>query len=99
MAWLEPSVVDMWDKLGMTRNLFGIDPGFSVSRPVPVFAAEIITPIVAAFVITQAAGWVADLEQGRVEIILVRRPSRGPDSSGNDSSRSSPGSPRSSRAG
>ena len=70
MAWLEPSVEDMWDKLGMTRNLFGSDPGFSVARQYLSFAAEIITPIIAAFVVTQAAGWVADLEQGRVEILL-----------------------------
>jgi ABC-2 type transport system permease protein len=34
------------------------------------FITDVIAPIVAAFVITQAAGWVADLEQGRVETLL-----------------------------
>lgn len=71
MAWLEPSVVDVWDKLSFTRNMMEIDPTFSVSDQYLSFAGEMITPIVAAFVIAQAAGWVADLDQGRVEIILA----------------------------
>lgn len=71
MAWLEPNVVDVWDKLSFTRTMMEIDPTFRVSDQYLSFAAEIITPIVAAFVIAQAAGWVADLDQGRVEIILA----------------------------
>jgi ABC-2 type transport system permease protein len=70
MAWLEPSVIDVWDKFDFTRNLTAINPRFSPSDHYLSFAAEIIAPIVAAFVITRAAGWVADLEKGRVEIIL-----------------------------
>ena len=70
MAWLEPSVIDVWDKFDFTRNLTAINPRFSPSDHYLSFAAEIIAPIVAAYVITRAAGWVADLEKGRVEIIL-----------------------------
>src|SRR5664279_1849949 len=35
------------------------------------FAAQIVVPIVTAYVLTQAAGWVADLKQGRLELILA----------------------------
>ncbi len=35
------------------------------------FAGEMITPVIAAYVITQASGWVADLAGGRVELILA----------------------------
>ena len=33
-----------------------------------LFAAQIVVPIVTAYVLTQAAGWVADLKQGRLEL-------------------------------
>jgi len=35
------------------------------------FAAQIVVPMVTAYVLTQAAGWVADLKQGRLELILA----------------------------
>ena len=70
MAWLEPNVIDVWNKFDFTRNLTVIDPRFSPSDHYLSFAAEILAPIVAALVVTRAAGWVADLQQGRVEIVL-----------------------------
>jgi ABC-2 type transport system permease protein len=70
MAWLEPNVIDVWNKFDFTRNLTAIDPRFSPSDHYLSFAAEILAPIVAALVVTRAAGWVADLQQGRVEIVL-----------------------------
>jgi ABC-2 type transport system permease protein len=69
-AWLTPSVIDVWDKFGFTRNVMAIDPSFSAADHYLSFAAEILAPIVAAFVITRAASWVADLQSGRVEITL-----------------------------
>jgi ABC-2 type transport system permease protein len=70
MAWLEPNVIDVWNKFDFARNLTAIDPRFSPSDHYLSFAAEILAPIVAALVVTRAAGWVADLQQGRVEIVL-----------------------------
>lgn len=34
------------------------------------FAAELVGPVVAAYVIVQASGWVADAQQGRLDMIL-----------------------------
>ncbi|MGE5131782.1 MAG: ABC transporter permease subunit [Gemmatimonadota bacterium] len=71
MAWLEPGVVDLWDRLGLVRNWFGTQPGHAPAEQYLSFAAEIVAPVVAAFVITRAAAWVADLRQGRVELVLA----------------------------
>ncbi|WP_041781963.1 ABC transporter permease subunit [Mycolicibacterium chubuense] len=70
MAWLEPNVIDVWSKFGFTKNLSAIDPRFSPTDQYLSFAAEILAPILAALVVTRAAAWIADLDQGRVEIIL-----------------------------
>ncbi len=71
MAWLEPTVADMWDKFQYTQRLLGADPAHSVADQYLAFAGQFIVPIVTAYVITQAAGWVADLRQGRVELLLA----------------------------
>jgi ABC-2 type transport system permease protein len=71
MAWLEPTVVDMWEEFQLTQNLIGRDPELTVADEYLSFAAQIVVPIVAAYVITQAAGWVGDLKQGRVELLLA----------------------------
>ena len=71
MASLEPTVVDMWDRLKLVQNFIGTRPGVSAADQYLSFAAEIVAPIIAAFVIVQAAGWVADLRQGRVEFVLA----------------------------
>lgn len=71
MAWLEPGVVDLWDRVRLIRNWIGTQPGHSPAAQYLSFAAEILAPIVAAFVITRAAAWVADFRQGRVEAILA----------------------------
>jgi ABC-2 type transport system permease protein len=71
MAWLEPTVADMWDEFQLTQNLIGRDPDLTVADEYLSFASQIVVPIVAAYVITQAAGWVGDLKQGRVELLLA----------------------------
>jgi ABC-2 type transport system permease protein len=70
MAWLEPTVADMWDEFQYTQRLLGTDPGHSVADQYLALAGQFIVPVAIAYVITQAAGWVADLRQGRVELLL-----------------------------
>jgi ABC-2 type transport system permease protein len=71
MAWLEPTVADMWDKFQLTQTMIGRDPDLTVADQYLSFAGQIVAPIAAAYVITQAAGWVGDLAHGRVELILA----------------------------
>jgi ABC-2 type transport system permease protein len=71
MARLEPSVVDMWNKVKLVQKFIGTQPGRSATDQYLSFAAEILAPIVVTYVITRAAAWVADLRQGRVELILA----------------------------
>ena len=71
MASLQPSVVDVWNKMKLVQTIAGTQAGRSAADQYMSFAAEIIAPIIAAFVIAQAANWVADLKQGRVELILA----------------------------
>lgn len=70
MAWLEPEVADMWDKFDITRRMLQISPGFTAADQYFGFVSEFVSPIVAAFVITQAAGWVGDHEHGRTALLL-----------------------------
>jgi ABC-2 type transport system permease protein len=70
MAWMEPGVADMWDDYEYTQRIVGNATG-SIPDQYLNFAGQLIVPFVAAYVITQAAGWVTDLRQGRVELILA----------------------------
>jgi ABC-2 type transport system permease protein len=71
MGWLEPTVADMWNEFQYTQRIFGAESGSSVADQYLAFAGQMILPIVAAYVVTQAAGWVNDLKQGRVELVLA----------------------------
>jgi ABC-2 type transport system permease protein len=71
IAWLEPTVADMWDKFQYTQRLLGADPSHSVADQYLAMAGQFIVPIVIAYVLTQATGWVTDLKQGRVELLLA----------------------------
>ena len=71
MARLEPSVVDMWNKVKLVQTFIGTRPGRSAADQYLSFAAGIIAPIVVAYVITRAAAWVADLRQALVAGVLV----------------------------
>jgi ABC-2 type transport system permease protein len=71
MAWLEPDVVEIWDDFGLTQTIIGQNPGRSATDQYLSFAAQIVVPIITAYVIVQAAGWVNDLAHGRVELVLA----------------------------
>lgn len=70
MAWLEPTVADMWDKFQYTQRLPSSGPGHTVADQYLALAGQFLAPIVTAYVLTQSAGWAADLRQGRVELLL-----------------------------
>jgi ABC-2 type transport system permease protein len=70
-AWLEPTVADMWEKFQMTRSIIGGRPGSTPADQYLAFVGQLVAPIVIAYVVVQAAGWVSDLRQGRVEMVLA----------------------------
>jgi ABC-2 type transport system permease protein len=70
MAFLEPIVMDVWDAF---EGYFG-GAGATGTSPEDLylsFSGEVIMPVIAAYVLTQASGWTADLAQGRVEAVLA----------------------------
>ena len=70
MVALEPTVMSAWE--AFKDYLGGTAPSSATPADQYIaFAGDIITPVVAAYVVAQAAGWVADLEQGRVEALLA----------------------------
>ena len=71
MASMQPVVLDMWDDFDFISAMTGAMGATSTEQAYWSFAGEMITPVVAAYVIAQASGWVADLAGGRVEMILA----------------------------
>jgi ABC-2 type transport system permease protein len=69
-AALQPQVMDYWNQLEFMSALTGATGTDSAEEAYWSFAGEFFTPVIAAYVITQASGWVADLAQGRVEVLL-----------------------------
>lgn len=69
-AALQPQVMDYWDQFDFASALAGATGSTSAEATYWSFAGEFFTPVIAAYVITQASGWIADLSQGRVEMIL-----------------------------
>jgi ABC-2 type transport system permease protein len=65
------TVMDLWSALESMTSAFvgGIDA--TPEAQYLAFISELVAPVAAAYVVTQAAGWVADLEQGRVEAVLA----------------------------
>jgi ABC-2 type transport system permease protein len=70
MAWLEPVVVEVWDELGLSELLSAAGSGASVADQYISFASQLVAAVVAAYAISQTAGWVADMRDGRVEMFL-----------------------------
>lgn len=71
MVVLEPSVMEAWDAF---KDYLGGGASSAAASPQDqyvAFTGDVITPVVAAYVVAQAAAWVADLEQGRVEVVLA----------------------------
>jgi ABC-2 type transport system permease protein len=65
------TVMDVWS--AFESMMSGLTGGLDVSPETAylAFISDLVTPVVAAYVVTQASGWVADLEQGRVEALLA----------------------------
>jgi ABC-2 type transport system permease protein len=69
-AALQPQVMDYWNQFDFASALAGATGSTSPEDTYWSFAGELFTPVIAAYVITQASGWIADLAHGRVEMIL-----------------------------
>ena len=69
-ASLQPTVMDMWDELDFINAMVGAIGTTSAADAYWSYIGELVTPVIAAYVITQASGWVVDLAQGRVEMTL-----------------------------
>jgi ABC-2 type transport system permease protein len=71
LAALEPAVMDAWSAFESWAGFAGAGPGVAPGKAYLSLVGELAAIVVAAYVVTQAAGWVADLEQGRVEMVLA----------------------------
>lgn len=71
LAWAEPAVMDVWSGFDYLAALSGGDPSQGATQLYWTVTSEIVVPVIAAYVVVQASGWVADLAQGRVEVILA----------------------------
>ncbi|OIQ81713.1 ABC-2 family transporter protein [mine drainage metagenome] len=71
MGVLQPSVMDAWKSFDFIGAIAGGGASDSAENLYVSFAGDMLTPVIAAYVITQAAKWVADLAQGRVEATLA----------------------------
>jgi ABC-2 type transport system permease protein len=69
-AALQPAVMDVWSEFDFLDAMTGAIGTTSAEDAYWSYIGEFVTPVIAAYVITQASGWVADLAQGRVEIAL-----------------------------
>lgn len=70
MAALQPAVMDLWSAF----DYIGAIAGTGVTAEAAYWSyagGALVTPVIAAYVISQASGWVADLDQGRVELMLA----------------------------
>jgi ABC-2 type transport system permease protein len=66
LAALQPTVIDLWSEMGYL-SAFGGEAGVEASYW--TFATSVMPALLAAYVVSQASGWVRDLQQGRVEML------------------------------
>lgn len=71
LASLQPAVMEAWSAFESWAGFAGAGPGVAPGDAYLALVGELASIVVAAYVVTQAAGWVADLEQGRVEMLLA----------------------------
>jgi ABC-2 type transport system permease protein len=71
MALLQPAVMEAWSTFDWLAGFTGAGGTTSAEEQYISFSGEIVIATIAAFVVTRAAGWAADLAQGRVEVILA----------------------------
>ena len=70
VSYLEPEVRKLWDQVDYFRRFIAISGVGSLTDQYIAYAGTLIAPVVAAYATTQVAAWIADLRQGRVELIL-----------------------------
>ena len=70
MGSFQPAVMNAWSVFEAYGKVAGGSAAISHGDQYLSLAAEIVTPLFAAYVIAQASGWVNDLAQGRVEMVL-----------------------------
>jgi ABC-2 type transport system permease protein len=70
MASLEPAVMKVWSSFDFMGAMTG-GPGVSPETAYWSFSGELVSPVIAAYAIVQASGWVSDLAEGRVELVLA----------------------------
>ena len=69
MIALQPAAMTVFEQFSYYLGMVG-GTGTSAEAMYMTFATDVIAPIVAAYAITRSASWVADLGQGRVEMLL-----------------------------
>lgn len=70
VSYLEPEVRRLWGEVEFFRRFIAISGVGSLTDQYLAFAGALLAPVAAAYVTTQVAGWIADLRQGRVELVL-----------------------------
>jgi putative exporter of polyketide antibiotics len=70
VSYLEPEVRKLWGQLEFFRRFIAISGTGSLTDQYLAFAGTLLAPVAAAYVTTQVAGWISDLRQGRVELML-----------------------------
>jgi ABC-2 type transport system permease protein len=70
MATLQPAVMTAWSMFDFIGSIAGSGPRVTPETAYWSFSSELVSPLIVAYVIAQASGWVADLQQGRVEMLL-----------------------------
>lgn len=70
MATLQPAVMKVWASFDFIGALAG-GPGIGAEAAYWSLSSTMVAPVIAAYVIAQSSGWVADLAQGRVALLLA----------------------------
>ena len=67
---LEPEVRRLWGEVEFFRRFIAISGTGSLTDQYLAFAGTLLAPVAGAYATTQVAGWISDLRQGRVELVL-----------------------------
>ncbi len=70
VAILEPQVRAVWGATEYLRRFISPDGGGSLTDQYMSYSGGLMAPVAAAYATTQVAAWIAELKQGRVELLL-----------------------------